>query len=157
VQTSASPDSSRWVRVFARCPGGALESERLHALLADVSPRSVIECESGERDWERITLTWPEGGSLVIERFHRDETGIRGELQAWAAWLETLPSNPHTERLMAHMIQTLEVLTLRATDRTDLAIMLAQAIAKQADGVYQVDGVGVFASDGLLLVRECDA
>jgi len=113
-----------------------------------------------EQGWFRAELVLAPGAEPVnLERYLATEEGIRGELNAWAAWLETADESPHQGRLMQHVVSTTQVFTLpRPVDTGDPAdavcIGLCRFLAVATDGVYQVDRQGFFAADGTLLVAE---
>lgn len=98
---------------------------------------------------------------LHLERYLAADDDIRDDLNAWAAWLETVDNNAMAPRLMQHMIDTKQMFTLRCPrDVADeirvqkLCVGLCQFLAEQTKGVYQVDTQGFFAPDGKSLVRE---
>jgi hypothetical protein len=96
---------------------------------------------------------------LQIDCYRQDEEGIRATLNSWAAWLETVESNPHHVWLMQQMISTRQLYTLSPVghDRPEIVpvcVAVCQFLAFETKGVYQVDGQGFFAADGQLLVAE---
>jgi hypothetical protein len=152
---------TQWCRVFGQAEAEP-DPDRLTREVARAAPEAVVAWQQSERGWCRAEVRVdPSRPPLVLERFWRDEEGIRGELQAWAAWLETCDYSPHHEPLMRHLIQTQQVFTLRRpVDWPNEALLdalcdvLSQALAQEADGVYQIDGRGFFAPDGALLLEE---
>ena len=99
-------------------------------------------------------------GPLRIERYLGTEDDIRGDLNAWAAWLETLEGNAHAGRLMQHVIGTTQLFTLQQPVRASeagyaarLSRAVCEFLAHTTDGVYQMDGQGIFAADGTPLVH----
>jgi hypothetical protein len=94
------------------------------------------------------------GETLSIDRYGRDEEGVRGELQAWAAWLETQSGNPHHQRLMQHMTSTQQVFTISGPGDDTLGIAVGQLLATRTDGIYQVDGMGFFTPSGSFLLPD---
>jgi hypothetical protein len=69
--------------------------------------------------------------------------------------------DPNSPRLMQHVVQTKQLVTLRkpldhadeaALDR--LCLEAVRFLAANTDGVYQIDGQGWFAADGTLLLQE---
>jgi hypothetical protein len=121
----------------------------------------AVQFQKGERGWWRAEIQVPENrGSILVERFWRDEEGVREELQTWAAWLEICEGNPYRERLMQHMISTQQVFTVRPSDEVggamieSLCVPLCQFVAGATKGVYEVDGRGFFDAEGSLLVQE---
>jgi hypothetical protein len=103
---------------------------------------------------------------LLVERFLTKEDVIRGELNTWAAWLESTGESPEHQCLMQLVISTKQLFTIHQAveDEEDdledihnvqtLCVNLCQFLARSTDGVYQVDGQGFFAADGRLLVSE---
>ena len=78
-----------------------------------------------------------------------------------AADLETRDYSPNAGPLMAHVIQTQQLITVRrpvdSPDEVALDRVLTEVcrfLAARTDGVYQVDDVGWFAASGELLVQE---
>jgi hypothetical protein len=150
-----------WLRVFGQIdvhPDPAELSEAVQHIACGWD----VRFEFSERGWQRAEIQWPGGTTtLVVERFWRDEEGIREELQAWAAWLETCEDNPHHERLMQHLTSTQQVFTLwseweqqDAGGLDHVCQAICQYLARATDGVYQVDQQGFFDRDGTLLVSE---
>jgi hypothetical protein len=149
---------SIWYRVFGRAetpvPKGLL-TDSLHRF----GEKVTVEFE-GE-DWGQFTVTYGKGSPLVMERFHVTEEGIRAELNTWAGFLETCDYSPSYISLMEHMIQTVQLFTLRrpidVSDEVlveDLCEILCQVIAQATDGVYQIDHVGFHTAEGTLLLKE---
>lgn len=151
---------SEWYRVFGRNevqPEPAALLEQLHA--EGLMVRPVFRGD--DLGWFSATLTL-EGGSGVVEleRFLTREEGIRGELNAWAAWLETVAHDPNAAVLMERVIQTKQLFTIRGAETTDVVRVEAgcaavgRFLARVTDGVYQVDGQGFFSAEATLLLRE---
>ena len=110
-----------------------------------------------DQGWFSAELTGPGQPTLTLERYLSTEEGIRAELNTWAAWLEALASGSDHVSLMERLIQTRQLFTFRIlTDSVgvDLADALCRYLAATTDGVYQIDGRGLFAADGSLLVSE---
>ena len=97
---------------------------------------------------------------LEIDHFLHDEDGIRQELNTWAAWLETKEEHPEHARLMQQIIGTRQLFIGRSASAAGSgAVMrvcwkLQQYLARETQGIYQVDGRGFFAADGTLLIPE---
>ena len=87
---------------------------------------------------------------MQIDCYRRAEEGIRAKLNSWAAWLETIESNPNHVWLMQHMISTRQLITIRRDDPGEdgqtrrFFHWLANELAEKTEGVYQVDGQGFF-------------
>ncbi len=149
-----------WLRVF-----GALETlpepDALTHTVMEISPAVQTRFEPGEHGWQRAEIQLPDGTTLYLDRFRREEEGVRGELQAWAAYLETRDDSPNNQLLMQHVISTAQVFALRWLEESPdvarhepIAIAMCQHLAATTDGVYQVEGTGFFAPDGSLLLDE---
>lgn len=151
----------RWYRVFARSEAmpGLAELENSLAGLG-VS----LHVDASDEGWFRI-----EGGSgdqpgeplFEVERFLVEEEGIRGELNSWAAHIETCEETPQQAPLMERIIQSRQLFTLSPSGddlKGDLAdrccLMLSRRLAGLADGVYHVDGEGFCSADGTHLFAD---
>ena len=79
---------SLWFRVFGKNEAEP-DLEMLLTAVRTTAPGLEAHFESS-RGWRRAEFRLPESTTpLHLERFWRDEEGIRQELQTWAAWLET--------------------------------------------------------------------
>src|SRR5262252_5691219 len=107
---------SRWYRVFAAAdeqPEPAQLLERLRAL-GVTAPAQLRGDDDG---WTALEVSLAEGTApLLLECFLVSETGIRAELNNWAAWLETCDDNPNHTTLMERVIQARQLYTLRQPD-----------------------------------------
>jgi hypothetical protein len=97
---------------------------------------------------------------IYLERYLAKEDDIRDDLNTWAAWLETANYEPNRFILMERVIQTQQLFTLRKPlDWADeifldkLCLTISQFLAQQANGIYQIDSEGFFASDGTMLLK----
>ena len=142
--------------------------------LTEVSPSALAEhllaagltvephFRGDDLGWTGGTLTLPGSGSpMQLERFLTVEDELRADLNNYAAELETMDYNPNHVMLMQHVIQTQQLFALRRPlDHSDESMLetlnttVAQYLARQSDGVYQIDGDGWFAADGELLLPE---
>jgi hypothetical protein len=147
-----------WYRVFGangREPEPTALLEYLHAAGFKVTGHFGGDDEG----WFRASILLAPAGPIQVERYQAAE-GIRPELNAWAAWLETAEDNPNHGRLMRHMIGTTQLITVRPPpgDATaplrEVCTAICRFLARETDGVYQADGLGFFDRDGLLLVPE---
>jgi hypothetical protein len=98
---------------------------------------------------------------LHMDRYLAEEDEIREQLNAWAAWLETVDDPVRSGQLMQLMITANQVFALecprhRAEEAgvERLCLALCGYLARRTAGVYQVDNCGFFAADGKLLVKE---
>jgi len=155
-----------WYRVF----GGndfPVDSPALLEWLRAREPNATGHFRGDELGWFEARLQVPAFvAPLIVERFLTKEDDIRGELNTWAAWLESAGETEAHVRLMQHVIGTTQLFTIQQTiDHDDgepddshylqtLLVNLCQFLARSTDGVYQIDGIGFFASDGRLLVAE---
>lgn len=144
-----------WFRVFGlndNQPDPAAVLELLHGLGGEVSGHF----HGDDLGWFRAELLLG-GTPLSLERYLTAEDDLRNDLNTWAAWLESVPANPHQGQLMQHMIGTKQLFTLQVPSDAncqDRVTNLCRFLARQTDGVYQVDQQGFFAVDGNLLVPE---
>jgi hypothetical protein len=150
---------SQWFRVFGlrdTLPAPAALLEHLHGLNLEVAGHF----HGDDLGWFRVELRLPDEDEPVrLERFLTREDDLRGELNTWAAWLETVADNAHAVRLMEHMIRTTQLFTLERpldADETadELCLAVCRYLACLTDGVYQVDHRGFFSADSVLLVPE---
>src|SRR5205823_1276313 len=85
------------------------------ALLAHLRGRGISLIggfEDDEHGWFQAELHFDrKEPTLHLECFLAKEDGVRADLHAWAAWLETIEDNPHHVGLMEHMITTTRVFT----------------------------------------------
>jgi len=149
------------MRIFGksdRCPTSTVLAEALESSACTLQ----LACEPTNDDWRHIeVLVREQETPIYLDRFHRTDEGIRGELQAWAAWLETCDYSPNHQSLMTHMIQTQQVFTVRKPVDCanevlidNVSVAICQFLAQAADGIYQIDGKGFFAPDGTMLLQE---
>lgn len=150
-----------WYRVFGRgdaeVPPAALAAH-LHAAGLPVEPHfrgDDLGWTSGELRLSGLNTP------VTLDRYLAAEDDIRDELNAHAALLEACDYSPNNGPLMAHVIQTRQLVVIRkpldASDEIALEKLLLETcrfLAAHTDGVYQIDGEGWFAADGTLLVKE---
>ena len=150
-----------WYRVFGTNDERIEPAEllkHLHSLGLDVAGHF----RGDDLGWFGAELVITEGETpLHLERFLATEEGIRAELNAWAAWLETCDYSPNHQRLMQHMVSTTQLFTVRKPmDHANeilvdkICLALCRFLAQRMDGIYQVDNQGFFAADGDLLLQE---
>ena len=99
---------------------------------------------TAEQDWVLAELI-PEKAdwAVQIDCYRRAEEGIRAKLNSWAAWLETIESNPNHVWLMQHMISTEQLYTLCPTgaerpETEKLCVAACRFLARATAGVYEV-------------------
>ncbi len=150
-----------WYRVFGLQPlsvSPASLTAHLHQQGLSITPHF----KANDLGWTRGELTLVGGGTpIILERYLTVEDELRPDLNNYAAELETMSYSENSPRLMQHMIQTQQLITLRKpidhADEATLETVLetaCQFLASHTDGVYQVDGQGWFAADGTKLVQE---
>lgn len=149
---------SQWFRVFGSSEAGPGPEALADHLRGSGFPAVAVQFHGDEQGWFRADLlAAPDLPPLRLERFLSTEAGIRDELNAWAAWLETTGS-PHRDRLMEHTIGTRQVFTLEQTRDeagvAELCVAVCRFLARATGGVYQVDGRGFFDAEGTLLAAE---
>jgi hypothetical protein len=155
-----------WYRVFGH-NDFPIDSPALLEWLRARQPDATGHFRGDELGWFEARLQFPAHATpLLVERFLTKEDEIRGELNTWAAWLETADDGPEPVRLMQHVISTKQLFTIHQAVEDDeeeledthtvqtLCVNLCQFLARCTNGVYQVDGQGFFAADGRLLVSE---
>ncbi len=98
---------------------------------------------------------------MLLARFLTAEDDLRDDLNGYAAELETMDYEPNHRMLMERVIQTQQLITLRKPiDHADeirldrLLLTAVQFLAAATDGIYQIDGQGWFAADGVKLLTE---
>ena len=143
-----------WYRVFGSFevePAPAGLAAYLHARGLPVEPHF----KGDDLGWTEGTLRLPNGGEVLLSRFLTKEDDLRDDLNAHAAELEAR-DHANSGPLMAKVIQTKQLVTLRATgdDAEDVLEDAARFLAAALDGVYQADGRGWFGAAGELLVPE---
>jgi hypothetical protein len=146
----------QWHRVFGRgdrepSPGDLL------AHLNGLGFPITGHFRGDDQGWFSAELIGPGQPTLTLDRYLSTEEGIRAELNMWAAWLEALASGPDQVSLMERLIQTRQLFTFPLPPDAagaELAVVLCRYLAEATDGVYQIDGRGLFAADGSLLVSE---
>jgi hypothetical protein len=149
-----------WYRVF----GTAETPVAPEAVLADLRGQGwdvAADFHGDEAGWFGATLSFADTTPIHVERFLSSEDGIRAELNNWAAYLETCDYEPNHARLMEQVIATKQLLTVRRPLDAANEVMvdaictaLARYLARNTEGVYQVDQQGFFRPDGLLLLQE---
>ena len=152
---------SRWYRIFGRAEQQPTPAALLE-YLRELGVAGPLHFHDDEEGWTSVEVPLAEGFSpLNLECFLASETGIRAELNNWAAWLETCDYSPNHAPLMERVIQTRQLYTLRRPlDHADevrlekVCVGICCFLATQSDGIYQADGEGFFAADGTLLLQE---
>ncbi len=149
-----------WYRVFCRSDAEAKPAE---LLAAAQQPRRPVagDFRGDDLGWTAADLSLGSGTPIHVERFLTREDDLRDDLNTWAGWLETQGHEPNHARLMEHVIQSRQFVTIRkpldhANESAveDVCRAVCRIVAERADGVFQVDGDGWYAADGTLLLKE---
>lgn len=148
-----------WYRVFGRSDC-EVTRDAIWCCLAEEGA-TVAADFTGDGAWVRAEVRFAPSTPLHLERFTADEEGIRAELNAWAAFLETCDYEARHAELMERVVQTRQLFTLRRPiDAANevlverLCVSLCRLLAEQTDGVWQADDEGFFAANGTLLLQE---
>jgi hypothetical protein len=111
--------------------------------------------------WTAAELRLGPGTPVYLERYLTKEDNLRDDLNSWAAFLETCDYSPNRALLMERVIQTTQLITLRKPiDHADevrldrLCLAVCQFLAVGISGIYQIDDVGWFSTDGTMLLTE---
>jgi hypothetical protein len=145
-----------WYRVFCRSLAEVTPAE----LLADLGA-SDSRFRGDDLGWTAGEVVLGQGTPVYVERYLTDTDDLRDELNTWAAYLETLDYCAENVQLMERVIQARQLITVRKpldhaneieVERVCLAI--CEKLAQAADGLYQIEGDGWYASNGTLLLKE---
>src|SRR5712692_6967660 len=103
---------SEWFRVFGRNDAPVLPAALLQ-WLQEQEKEATASFRGDDLGWfeanVRVDADTP---VLRIDRYLTKEDEIRGELNTWAAWLESLGENPTHLQLMQRIIGTTQLLTM---------------------------------------------
>ncbi len=149
-----------WHRVF-----GSLEKEPPPAELCEELLRHGFAVRphfrGDERGWFAARLEWEDGSSsLNVGRFLVQDDNLRGDLNSWCAWVETLPESAAHEVLLDTFVCTKQLFTFYADAEPEGeaaspgCLILCRWLAQQTQGIYQIDGQGVYDKLGTLLVAD---
>ena len=149
-------DAVRWYRVFG-IQDATPAPEAILAALAAANLRSSAEFVGDDLGWYSVKLLLPDRAEPVeVQRFVAEADDIRGELNTWAAWVET--QSGELAWLMQHLISTAQLFVWFVPEDDPEALALSAALcdyfSRATGGVYQVDGHGFFDVAGTHLVRE---
>ncbi|MFO0965213.1 MAG: hypothetical protein U0793_06465 [Gemmataceae bacterium] len=149
-----------WYRIFAANDAPLPPTDLLSSLRERGFP--ITGHFRGDDDgWFHALLTEEDGEPLLeIQRYRSDEEGIRRELNSWAAWIEETLGEEKGGPWMARLIASRQVITMRPADGAEmeatdeLSRLLCVYLAAATDGLYQIDGAGLFAADGSRIAAE---
>jgi hypothetical protein len=146
-----------WHRIF----GTELtppDPETVLSLARRFFPKTEMRLETVAQGWARLELWLAPGLMLAIERYRREEEGIRGELQAWATAIEERIENPEQETLLRQVATAQQIITLGGEATPEkvlpLAFALCRHLASVTSGVFHIDGRGYFDAAGIPLLAE---
>jgi hypothetical protein len=149
-----------WHRVFCRSEREVAPAAILAHLHATGRP-VVGRFRGDDLGWTAAELSLGSGSPVYLERYVADADAIRDDLNTWAAWLETLDYSPHNVRLMEHVIQTRQLVTVRKPlDHAnevvidDLCRAICQFLAATGDGIFQIEDDGWYGADDQLILKE---
>ncbi|MCE9531554.1 MAG: hypothetical protein K8T89_10600 [Planctomycetes bacterium] len=149
-----------WYRIFCRSdtqmsPAALLEH------LQSIGLAVEGHFNGDDLGWTAAELRLGIGSPVFIERYLTKEDEIRNDLNTWAGFLETCDYSPNHVMMMERVIQTAQMITLqKPIDHSDeiildrLCLETCQFLARQADGIYQIDGEGWYTADGEVLLKE---
>lgn len=142
-----------WYRIF-----GANDVEPDHAAILEYLNRLAEVRGRFQRDndgWFHADLVCGDV-TLSLDRYTPDEDGIRAALNNWATVVEAFSVADPTP-LMERLIQTRQLFPVEGPEAGIgrlLCTALCKHLAQATDGVYQIDGDGIFATDGTRLLSE---
>jgi hypothetical protein len=154
---------SRWHRVFGGSDAVPDPSALVQHIRGPFGTEPTVRIRGDDDGWYAAEVLLP--GTRTpwrLDRYLVTEVGIRNELNTWAAWVETVEGNPNQGRLMQHLIGTRQVFAfeLEIGDLDPIAEIdrwchrLCRFLARETEGVYQIDEEGFFDADGGLLIPE---
>jgi hypothetical protein len=149
-----------WYRVFCRTDAEVPAADLVAHLQRPGRPVRG-HFRGDDLGWTAAEFSLGSGSPVHVERYLTGEDDLRDDLNTWAAWLETQAHEPNHARLMEHVIQSRQLVTVRRPVDSpneaaveDVCRAVCRRLAEGADGVYQVEGDGWFGRDGELLLKE---
>src|SRR5437763_6809467 len=149
-----------WYRVFCRSDA-EVKPDDLLAYVQQPGRPVTASFRGDDLGWTAAEFSLGFGTPVYVERYLTGEDELRDDLNTWAAWLETQDHEPNHARLMEHVIQSKQLVTIRKpvdssneSAAEDLCRAICQTLPRAADGVYQVEGDAWYAADGQLLLNE---
>lgn len=151
---------SLWCRAFARSDKSP-DPVAIAALAMSIHPGTTCHFGADQAGWFSCEVRLPDGAAISLDRFPVTEEGVRRDLNTWAAWVETCDYSDRAGELMERVIQSAQFFTLRlpVAAADDLAVdKLARGIclhlAGDLDGLWQVDGDGLYDASGDKVLQE---
>jgi hypothetical protein len=150
-------EAVRWYRVFG-VNDGQPAPEALLAALSEAGLSAEAAFTGDDLGWYAVKLRLPERDEPVeVQRFVAGADDIRGDLNTWAAWVET-QTGCDLAWLMQHLVSTAQLFVWFVPEDDARGIALSAALcdffSRATGGVYQVDGHGFYDVAGTHLVRE---
>jgi hypothetical protein len=149
--------SQRYYRVFGANDAQPAPEELLAALAA---AKLQVEAEylGDEQGWYGVRLRLAQRAEPVdVQRFVKDVDDIRADLNTWAAWVES-QTGCDKAWLMQRLISTTQLFAWQVdaddAEAVALSAALCDYLGRTTEGVYQVDGQGLFDTAGTLLIAE---
>lgn len=145
-----------WYRVFCRSDAEVKPGDLLSTVGA-----VTANFRGDDLGWTAAEVSVGSGSPIRVERYLTAEDGLRDELNNWAAWLEAQDHEPNHARLMEHVIQARQLVTVRKpvdcpneSSVEDVCLAICRTLCDRADGVYAVEGDAWYAADGRKLLQE---
>ena len=151
-----------WYRVYGMNQAPLFPADVLEFLNRQY-PGVTGHFRGDDAGWFHAELTLLESDLRIeMARYLANEEGIRREMNGWAAWIEETLGEKKGGPWMQRLINTTQVVTLRLGDEEAeiesavdaLLVNLCRYLAQMTDGVYQIDGRGMFQPDGALIAAD---
>lgn len=150
---------SLWYRVFSRSdakidPNSFLEY--LHNTNYPVQAKFLKD----EQGWFEATFAFEEN-ELTLQRYLTIEKGVRAELNAFAAWIESQETDLNQMELMERVIAAPQIFAFELPEEQAniekvraFCYHVVKFLARETEGLMQVDGEGVYDEEGTFLIPE---
>ncbi len=152
--------TAAWSRVFGSLDQNP-DSARLERATRELVSQAKVQFKLNDLGWYHAEIRWGEGSPLTIETYGAADPSVRNDLNTWADDIETCDYSPNAPMLREKVALAKQLITLRRPiDHQDelgldrLMSGLAQHLALETDGVYQIDEAGFFDKNGGLLLEE---
>ena len=149
-----------WYRVFCRTEV-EMKPVDLLARVQHPGRPATGSFRGDDLGWTAAEFSLGTGSPVYAERYLTGADDLREDLNTWAAWLEAQDHEPNHARLMEHVIQSRQLVTIRKpvdhpneSAVEDVCRALCRALAEAADGIYQVEGDGWYSAGGERLLTE---
>jgi len=151
-----------WYRVFGMNQAPLFPADVLE-FLDRKHPGVTGHFRGDDSGWFYAELTLPDSDVRIeMARYLANEEGIRREMNGWAAWIEDVLGEEKGGPWMQRLINTAQIITLRLGDEEAeiesavdaLLAILCHYLAGLSEGIYQIDGRGMFQADGEVIAVE---